>query len=86
MACIPTHRSAEPDSLVLLVGFEERDALIAEQPDLYYTKDHYRNFPSVLVRLSRVNEEILRDLLAMSHKFVSGKMRSSKAARKHRAR
>lgn len=82
MACIPTHRSAEPDSLVLLVGFEDRDALIAEQPDLYYTKDHYLNFPSVLVRLSHVSDAVLRDLLAMSHRFVTAKSKAASAGKK----
>jgi hypothetical protein len=79
MACLATHRSAEPNTLALQVGFEERDALIAEQPDLYYIKDHYLNYPTVLVRLSRVNEALLRDLLAMSHKFVANKARRSPA-------
>lgn len=82
MACIPTHRSAEPNSLVLVVGFEDRDALIAEQPDVYYTKDHYLNFPSVLVRLSRVSDAVLRDLLAMSHRFVTAKAKATSTGKK----
>jgi hypothetical protein len=84
MACIAIHPSAEPNTLALQVGFEERDALIAEQPDVYYVEDHYVNYPTVLVRLSHVNEAALRDLLAMSHKFVTGKLRRASPKRNSR--
>ena len=69
--CLPSHRSAEPDSLVARLDFEQRAELLAIQPDLYYITDHYRDYPSVLVRLGRVSEEILTDLVATSHRYVS---------------
>jgi hypothetical protein len=62
-ACMATHKSAEPNSLVVLIDFADRDALIAEDPGTYYLKDHYVGYPSVLVRLSRVHADALRDLL-----------------------
>lgn len=31
-----------------------RDALLAERPDVYFTTDHYRGYPMLLVRLARV--------------------------------
>ena len=71
VACIPAHRSAEPGSLAVRVDFGDRAALLAEAPDIYYLTDHYRNYNAVLVRLSRVTPAILRDLLAMAHRFVS---------------
>ena len=61
--CMASHKSAEPNTLVALVGFEERNALIAADPGTYYLKDHYQNHPSVLVRLSRIAPAALRDLL-----------------------
>lgn len=70
-ACMASHRSAEPDTLVLLVGFDERDELIAADPATYYLKDHYVSYPTVLVRLRRVQEDALRDLLRMARRFVS---------------
>jgi hypothetical protein len=73
LACLPAHRSAEPDSLVIRVGFEDRAELLAATPDVYYLTDHYVNYTFVLVRLARVTPDILKDLLGMSYKFVTAK-------------
>jgi hypothetical protein len=70
LACVPAHRSAEPGSLVVRVGFDDRAELLAADPDVYYVSDHL-NYTSVLVRLSRVTPDVLRDLLGMAHKFVT---------------
>ena len=70
MACVPTHRSAEPNSLVVRVGFDDRAELLAAAPDVYYVTDHYLGY-AVLVRLSCVTPDVLRDLLGMAHKFVT---------------
>jgi hypothetical protein len=68
---IPIHKSAEPNSLMFHVDTAARDAMIAEQPDIYYTAAHYENYPCVLVRLARMNRDMLEDLLRMSHRAVS---------------
>jgi hypothetical protein len=70
MVCVPTHRSAEPDSLLVRMSIEDRDALLSEAPDVYYVKEHYLGYPCVLVRLSRVDRNVLSGLLGMAHKFV----------------
>jgi hypothetical protein len=77
LTCIPSHKSAELNSLAIRVSFDERDDLLREAPDTYYVKDHYMNYPIVLVRMSRINVEQLRDLLNMSFRFVSAKNRRS---------
>ena len=41
VACIASNKSAEPGTLVLRTTFEQRDALIAEEPEIYYLKPHY---------------------------------------------
>ncbi len=84
LACLPAHRSAEPDSLVVLVDFDDRAELLAADPDVYYVTHHYVGHTSVLVRLSRVNPDALRDLLGMAHKFVTRKAVSRSPARKRR--
>ncbi len=71
LACLPSHSSAEPDSLVVRVDFEERAELLAAAPEVYYVTDHYWGYAAVLVRMARVTPEILRDLLGMAHKFVT---------------
>ena len=70
-ACVAINRSAEPDSLAIRVAFDQRDDLIAADPNTYYVTDHYVNYPCVLVRLTRVHPDALRDLLLMAWRFVS---------------
>ena len=71
LACVPTHRSAEPGSLVVRVDFNARAELLAAAPDVYYVTEHYLNYTAVLVRMSRVTPDALRDFLGMAHKFVT---------------
>jgi len=71
LACVPSHRSAEPGSLVVRVDFDNRAELLAADPDVYYVTDHYLNYTSVLLSLSRVTPDVPRDLLGMAHKFVT---------------
>ena len=71
LACIAVHRSAEQGSLVVCVDFSDRKQLLAEAPDVYYVTEHYAGHASVLVRLSRINREELKELLGMAHKFVT---------------
>jgi hypothetical protein len=73
LACMPAHRSAEPGSLVVRVDFDDRVELLTADPDVYYVTDHYLNYTAVLVRLSCVTLDVLRDLLGMAHKFVTGR-------------
>ena len=80
--CIASHKSAEPDTLVVMMDFAGRDALIGEDPATYYLKEHYVPYPCVLVRLARVHPDALRDLVVGAHRYVSEKSR--RAGRKRR--
>jgi hypothetical protein len=84
LACVPSHRSAEPASLAVRVDFNDRTQLLAEAPDVYYVTDHYIGYNAVLVRLSRVNHDVLRDLLAMAYKFVTANAAARSPTRKRR--
>jgi hypothetical protein len=75
MAGLATHPSAEPDTLVVRVALEERACLLEDAPDTYYVTDYYRSYPIVLVRLSHVNEDALRDLLSVSRRLTVAKAR-----------
>ena len=70
-ACMATHRSAEPGTLVVVVGEDVRDELIEEDPEVYYIKDHYVPWPTVLVRLELIDDGVLRDLLMMAARYRS---------------
>jgi hypothetical protein len=74
--CIASHRSAEPNSLVVMMAFADRDALVEDDPATYYLKKHYLNYPCVLVRLGSVRLDALRDLVLGAHRFVNVEMRS----------
>jgi hypothetical protein len=83
-ACIASHKSAEPNTLVVMMDFADRDALVEDDPGTYYLKEHYVNYPCVLVRLSRVRADALRDLITGAHRFVSAKVRSKSTAGRRR--
>src|SRR4051812_5640581 len=70
VACLAIHRSAEPGSLVVRTDFEQRSALLGDDPETYYVTDHYAKHPVVLVRLARVQHDQLRDLLAAARQCV----------------
>ena len=82
VACQAINKSAQPNSLGVMVPFEQRDELIAAQPDVYYVTDHYVDYPCVLVRLSRVHRDALRDLLATAARFVGETAKKKSRPRK----
>jgi len=70
-ACLPSHKSAEPDSLAVRISFDQRQELLDTDPATFYITNHYVNYPCVLVRLGQVHPGVLRDLLHTAHRFVS---------------
>ena len=88
IACVAINKDAEPNSLMIRMPIDQRDALIAEAPDVYYLKPHYESYPCVLVRLSKVHRDALRDLLTGAWRQASaGKPRTArKTARRPQAR
>lgn len=82
--CTASHKSAEPNTLVVVMDFADRDALIEDDPGTYYLKEHYLNYPCVLVRLSRVRVDALRDLIAGAHRIVAARARRKPAGRSRR--
>jgi hypothetical protein len=58
---------------VVRTGFEDREWLLEDAPETYYVTDYYRNIPVVLVRLSRIDRDALRDLLTVSWRLTLAK-------------
>jgi len=75
MAGLATHPSAEPQTLVVRMGLEERALLLEDAPETYYVTDYYGKYPLVLVRLSRIDRDALRDLLSVSWRLAVAKAR-----------
>jgi hypothetical protein len=62
------------DSLVVLgVPLDERDMLVESQPKLFYFTDHYRDYPMVLVRLSKTKQASLEPLLRRRWRELASK-------------
>ena len=80
-ACMATHGSVEPGTLVVVVGEDVRDELIEGDPNVYYIKDHFVPWPTVLVRLELIDDVALRDLLMMAARY-----RSADAVKRAKAR
>ena len=78
LTCPAIHRSAEPGTLAVRVDFDQRAELMAAEPSVYYVTDHYVNYPTVLVRLSQIDRDSLRDLLGMAWRFVSSNTKASR--------
>ena len=61
------------ESLVVRIDFLKRDILMNAEPETFYITDHYRDYPAMLVRLSRVRPEVLRDLLEQAWRLEAPK-------------
>ena len=64
----------EDDSIVWIVGsMDERDHLLEIDPKTYFITEHYRDYPSVLVRTARINETMLKKMLERRWRAVAPK-------------
>ena len=81
LACPAIHRSAEPDTIAVRIDRAERAKLVETEPGVYYVTDHYENYPTVLVRLPRIDRIALKKLLGMAWHFVSEKSKTTRTRR-----
>ena len=51
------------EALVVSVDFDQREEMMETSPEKFYITDHYLNYPWVLVRMSAVTPDELRDLV-----------------------
>jgi hypothetical protein len=61
------------DSIVVRASFEQRDEMIAADPETYYTTDHHRKYPWVLARISKLHPDAVDELLQMSWRSAAQK-------------
>jgi hypothetical protein len=81
MAGLATHSSAEPDTLVVRSGYEEREWLLEDAPETYYVTEYYERYPLVLVRLSHIRRDALVDVLSVSWRLTAAKVRHGRGPR-----
>ena len=70
LVCVPTNKSAQANSVVVRIDFEQRAELLRQDPKIYYITDHYAPHPTVLVRLSKIARGDLKELLRDAHTFI----------------
>src|SRR3954469_4893426 len=62
------------DSLVMPgVPQDEREMLVESQPKAFYFTDHYRNYPMVLIRLSKAKRASVEPLLRRHWRTLASK-------------
>ena len=66
------------ETIVLRMEFDQREAMMAEDPETYFITDHYREYPWVLAKMARLESESLRDLLQVAHRNALAGTRSTK--------
>jgi hypothetical protein len=71
MVCPAIHKSVEPNSILVRVSTEKRSSLLKADPGVYYITEHYAKYSNVLVRLHRINDKALRELLIISWQSAS---------------
>ena len=63
----------DQESLVLYVEYSAREVLIGVKPDVFYLTDHYRCYPWMLVRISKVRLKELRELIVAAWRLRAPK-------------
>ncbi len=71
------------ETLVVRMGFDERDEMIAMAPEIYFVTDHYLIYKWILVRLAKIDFVALRDLLRGACRLAASEKVAKK--KKHRA-
>ena len=77
---IPRH-DVEPNSIGVPMSFENRSQLLASRPTVYYLTEHFKPYPGVLVRLSSISRDELREILSAAWHYAM-EHGSAKTARK----
>jgi hypothetical protein len=69
------------DVLAVRCVAEEKESLLASDPEKFFTTDHYRGFPAVLVRLGKIDERELRGLLTAAWRCQAPQALAKRLAR-----
>jgi hypothetical protein len=59
-------RVREPDVYVTTCALEEKEFLMQQNPDVYFETDHYKGWPAVLIRMSKISDAELMHRLQVA--------------------
>lgn len=62
-----------PGVVAVRCAMETKELLLEAAPDRFFTDDHYRGYPAVLVRLSEIEADELAGLLRQAWRIVAPK-------------
>src|ERR1051325_3366904 len=75
-----TRVHTKEEAMVLAIGsMEMRDMMLEAEPKLFYITDHYKNFPYLLARLTKLDKATLKDLLNARLLRIEAKTKKKKA-------
>jgi len=66
------------ETLVVKVDFYERQMYLDANPDVYYITDHYRDYPAMLIHLSKIQADELAERLEDAWLMMAPKQLRSK--------
>lgn len=66
-------RVKDADTAVLMCPLEEKQMLMAAAPGIYFETEHYKGWPSVLVRLSAIDDAELSHRLRRAWRMQATK-------------
>ena len=68
-------RLREDDETLVMLGvpLDEREMLIESQPKIFYFTDHYRDYPTVLIHLSKAKRGSVEPLLRRRWKELASR-------------
>jgi hypothetical protein len=66
-------RPKDAETLVVRCPMDEKELLMELEPEVFFETDHYKGWPAVLVRLSRVEPAKLRRLIERAWRMQAPK-------------
>ena len=66
-------RVRDVDTLVFMCPMEEKEMLMAAAPHIYFETDHYKGWPTVLVRAANIDDAELQHRLVKAWRYRAPK-------------
>jgi hypothetical protein len=74
-AWFPQKAEVEPGTLGVKVSMLERDFRVQHEPKLFYFTPHYKDYPCVLVRVDKMSDKALQELLESGYEFTMSSLK-----------